>query len=134
MPAGPSLADKNAPGWPRRVAARLMLPEPIGCQLQISPRSDRATALIPDRGLGASTGPDGAIVALHWRDLDPEFPDDAKRRFSWVPLRRSRMYPCSFRPEPNAERDAVATQDNVNVFGVAVLGGSGIRVVFPRPS
>jgi hypothetical protein len=37
MPARASLADENASGWPRRVAARLMLPERIACQLEISP-------------------------------------------------------------------------------------------------
>jgi hypothetical protein len=35
MSAGSSLADENAPGWPRRVAARLMLPHGSACQLEI---------------------------------------------------------------------------------------------------
>src|SRR5277367_5316505 len=35
MPAGPGLADENALGWPRRVAARLMLPHGSACQLEI---------------------------------------------------------------------------------------------------
>jgi hypothetical protein len=44
MSAGPSLADENAPGWPRRVAARLMLPHGSACQLEIWRSSDGATA------------------------------------------------------------------------------------------
>src|ERR1700733_4822 len=33
--AGSSLADENAPGWPRRFAVRLMLPHGSACQLEI---------------------------------------------------------------------------------------------------
>jgi hypothetical protein len=55
LSAGPSLADENAPGWPRRGAVRLMLPKRAACQLEICRCSDGATALT--LGLGASVQP-----------------------------------------------------------------------------
>jgi hypothetical protein len=51
MSAKKSPADKNAPGWPRRIEARLMLPPDAACQLEIS-RRIRPPAAAPPGSAG----------------------------------------------------------------------------------